>query len=552
MKNVLASSTRVTGLGKFLNALSGSFSEAKIEQQQQQHSAKKIISAQRKRLHLLYLLNDVLHHAKYHDQGKLDYQNISSNLQKSIEAMIGNVASSDLAKNQNIQERVRELLDIWADNNYFEFAYIQGLRAICDNPDKGSAGLPGNGLTREQNFNDSEKSAFAVGREVPYVMPANHGDPSTPFYDLPAGNMIRHIIPNRPEPINAKLMKPIQFAPGPADEGLANIVKDFLADTDQIFANSVSNGDNFVTDTDEMGQTVVYDELTRERVDDTYYGWSRAFCENMKKRRLKTSGHRREHSLSQSTSRSRSRSYSRDPPRRSGKRYSDTRSQSNGRSRSRSYSASHSQERTSRYRNREKPNRGRRSISNDSSRSRSLPRKYHSRRNYSRSRTPSRERSYSPMESIKTSSEVLHNGMQVPFNQQFQQFQQPQQPLDPRTGLPVPSTSSLAPPTINQFPPNLAMGLNGVPFPPPPPPASYNGIWPPPPPPLAGMNANLNPAAQPLPFQFSGLPPPPSPEQATNFLAQFAGQNSGLGNISDQTSGQYGRRGHRPYGNRGR
>ena len=534
-------------------ALSGSFSEAKAEKQQQ--SAKRTISAQRKRLHILYLLNDILHHAKYHDQGKLDYRNISSNLHKSIEAIIGNVASSDLVKHQNIQERLRKLLDIWADNSYYESSHIQGLRAICDNPDKGLAELPGNGLTREQNFGDSDKSTVAAGREVPYVMPASHGDPSTPFYDLPAGNMIRHIVPNRPESINVKLMKPIQFAPGPADEGLTNIVKDFLADTDQIYANSVSKGENLVADTDEMGQIKVYDELTRERVDDTYYGWSRAFCENMKKRRSKNSGSRCERSISQSVtrSRSRSRSYSRDPSRRRGRRYSDTRSHSNGRSRSRSYSASHSRERTSRYRSRDKLNRGRRSLSNDSSRSRSLPRRDYSRRNYSRSRTPSRERSYSPMENIKPSTDTLQNGTQMPFNQQFQQFQQPQQPLDPRTGLPVPNGASMAPPTINQFPPNLAMGLNGVPFPPPPPPASYNGIWPPPLPPLAGMSANLSPTPQPMPFQFGGLPPPPPPEQATNFLAQFTSQNNGSGNFSSEPSAQYGRPGGLgSYGNRGR
>lgn len=549
MKNVLASSTRITGLGKFLIALSGSFSEAKVEQQQ---SAKKTTSPQRKRLHLLYLINDVLHHAKYHDQGELDYKNISSNLQKSAEAIIGNTASSDLAKH-HIQERLRDLLDIWAANSYFESEYIQGLRTVCENPDKSLAELSGNGLTGEQNFNDSDRSAVAVGREVPYVMPSTHGDPSTPFYDLPAGNMIRHIVPNRQEPINAKLMKPIQFAPGPADEGLANIVKDFLADTDQIYANSISKSDNLAADTDEMGQSIVYDEMTRERVDDTYYGWSRAFCENMKKRRSKKLGPRRGRSLSNSISRSHSRSYSRDPPQRRGRRYSDTDSQSNGRSRSRSYSASRSRKRTSRYRSREKLSRGRRSLSNDSSRSRSLPRKHYSGRNYSRSRTSSRERSYSPMESIKTSTNVQQNGMQSPYNQQFQQFQQPQQPLDPRTGLPVPSAPSLAPPTINQFPPNLAMGLNGVPFPPPPPPASYNGIWPPPPPPLTGMNANLNNAPQSMPFQFGGLPPPPPPEQATNFFAQFGGQNNGLGNFPNQTPGQYGRPGGPgSYDNRGR
>ena len=520
---------------------------------EQQQSVEITISSRRKRLHLLYLLNDVLHHTKYHDQGHLDLKNVSTNLQKGIEGIIDNVVFSDVAKYQKVHERFQGLLDLWAGNAYFEPTYLQRLREIYDNPNNGSTEVSENCMSGQRDKNDNKKVSLAAGRDAPYVIPASHGDPSTPFYDLPAGNMIRHIIPNRPEPINAKLMKPIQFAPGPADEGLANIVKDFLADTDEIFTNNVSDGKNLMADMDEMGQRVSYDDLTKERVDDTYYGWSRAFCENMKKRRLKGTEPRRERSLSYSMSSSRS--HSRDPPLGRGRRYSDIRSHSDGRSRSRSNSASRSREHSSRYYKRENLNKGRRSISTDGSRSRS-PLKHRSRRSYSRSRTLSRERSYSPMESIKTQSEMPNDSMRLPFNyqhQQYQQLQHPQQPLDPRTGLPVPNASSITPPMMNQFPSNLAMGLNGVPFPPPPPPASYNGIWPPPPPPLSGLNTNMNPATQAMPFQFGGLPPPPPPEQAVNLLAQFTGQNGGLRSFPGQISGQHRQPGEfGPYDERGR
>ena len=543
LDNVLHSSTRVVGLGKLLHALSGSFENAKEVQQRSREVA---ASPRRKRLHMLYLLNDILHHTKYHNSDRLDHDNVSSTLQKGIELIITDVALLDVAKRKKLHERFHRLLALWIENAYFEPAYLHRLREIYDNPIDDSSNVAEEGTAGQRDPNNTEKASFVAGRDAPFVMPASHGDPSTPFYDLPAGNMIRHIIPNRPEPINAKLMKPIQFAPGPADEGLTNVVKDFLAEADQIYTSVEPKDCALAAEADEMGQQVTYDELTKERIDDTYYGWSRAFCENMKKRRLKDAEPRRARSPSYSTSRSRSRSRSnsRNPPRRRGRRYSDTQSRGGGRSRSRSYSASPSRERSSRYHKREYSLDGSRSLSADGSRSRS-PRN-HNGRSYSRNRSPFRERSYSPMESIRTTSDVPYNGIPPSFHgqsQHFQQPQQPQQPLDPRTGLPVPNATSMTPPIMNKFPSNLAMGLNGVPFPPPPPPAFYNGIWPPPPPPLSGINTSMNSATQATPFQFGGLPPPPPPGQAVNFLAQFAGQNGGLGNLDGQNTRQRNRNG---------
>lgn len=247
-----------------------------------------------------------------------------------------------------------------------------------------------------------------LAKDAPFILPSFHGDQSTAWYDLPAATWLPHLVPNSTKPMLPNLVRPIQLAPGPADKALTAAVKALLSDAERLFSKDKGLDDDAHVDINELGERILLDEITRDVVGgDTYYGWSRRFCERMKDRRK---GKRRGRSDSQSLGSSRS---SRD------------RSTSRGRRRS-SSSPSFKRRRMSHSRSR--------------SRSRSYTPKSPSR---SRSRSRRRNDSYSPSRSRSRN-------------------RSPQHPL------PIPVANSNMP--FNNIPaPPPPTGYNG-PWPPPPPP----------------------------------------------------------------------------------
>lgn len=448
-------------MGKYLVALSESF---KAADEKQSDNAKPAVSpsepsGKRKRLHILYLLNDVFHHTKYHSEGGTSaFVTFSSAMQPHIVELLGYAASYDRSKHPKHHRRLEQLLDVWAENGYYSEDYTNKLREAVKNSASVDAIKASVGI--EDGAGESQQKGLQ--RDAPFVMPPTHGDPSTPYYDLPAGNFVPHIIPDSSTPIRPEAVKPLQFVAGPADEKLVAAVKRFLKDADRIYGlNDLEHDENTVVDIDELGQTVIRDEKTGEIIaGDTYYGWSREFCQQMKKRRGKDS------------QRSRSRSRSSDNGFHRRRRYSDTSSSEEGgrrgrRSRSRSYSRDRG--------------RGRRY---SSSRSRSRSRS--GRRSRSPSGQRSRSRSYSPRPaSPPRSFSPRHQPLQPLFNQS-QQLQPP------------------------------SMGMSAPP--PPPPPPNYNGPWPPPPPPPPphGGSFGVPPMpgfAPPFPVLPGQYPQPPAPGQ---------------------------------------
>lgn len=379
-------------------------------------------------------------------------------MQPHIVELLGYAASYDRSKHPKHHRRLEQLLDVWAENGYYSEDYTNKLREAVKNSASVDAIKASVGI--EDGAGESQQKGLQ--RDAPFVMPPTHGDPSTPYYDLPAGNFVPHIIPDSSTPIRPEAVKPLQFVAGPADEKLVAAVKRFLKDADRIYGlNDLEHDENTVVDIDELGQTVIRDEKTGEIIaGDTYYGWSREFCQQMKKRRGKDS------------QRSRSRSRSSDNGFHRRRRYSDTSSSEEGgrrgrRSRSRSYSRDRG--------------RGRRY---SSSRSRSRSRS--GRRSRSPSGQRSRSRSYSPRPaSPPRSFSPRHQPLQPLFNQS-QQLQPP------------------------------SMGMSAPP--PPPPPPNYNGPWPPPPPPPPphGGSFGVPPMpgfAPPFPVLPGQYPQPPAPGQ---------------------------------------
>lgn len=450
---VASSANRLGGLAKYLVTLAGSFDAAQA-QAQTGPGAPPNPSPKRRRLHVLYLLNDLFHHSKYHLDTTATFSTVSGSLQPYVVELLGHAAAYDRLKYPRHHRRLDDLLDIWSEHGYFSPDLIHKLREVVKNSASIGAAPPSSTDVLAVEGDSTKK---ASGKEAPFIMPSTHGDPSTPYYDLPAGNMIPHIIPNSTIPLRAESIKPLQFMAGPADGTLVEALKGFLKDVDQIYGTEELIKDDGNTDVDELGQRVIRDELTGDILDgETYYGWSRAFCQQMKKR------------PDDSRSRSRSRSGTRNDLKR--RRYSDSSmSDDSRRSRTRSRSRSRADRRE--------------------------PYRYGS-RSRSRSPNPSRRRSRDP------ESPYSPRGPSPP------RFPPPHQPSHPP---PPPPHANYPPHPSHPTPYNAQYGHPGVNFPPPPPPP-YPGAWPPAPPPhMPGMHfpppgPGINPPA--FPPSFAGYPPP--------------------------------------------
>lgn len=298
---------RFATFGKYLTTLSISFTgPAKppaLNNQRREPSSK------RKRLHLLYLINDLLHHATTH----INDTSIVGKVQPILVDLFTNAAS--FRHCPKYIRKVLDLIDLWEERNYYSTGYTDKLReAVRTAPDAQ------NEATGSLDHNDEADIGTKTPKNIPYAVPASHGDAGTPWYDLPAGNFMPHIIPNSTRPINPNLVKPLRFVTGPADANLASAVKDLLQDVAMIYGVTEDEGsqEDSMWDIDELGLPILRDIVSGEVLKgEGYYGWSKDFCEKMRRRRRAIEdppehhrdGRRRSTSSRQSRSRSRSSSW---------------------------------------------------------------------------------------------------------------------------------------------------------------------------------------------------------------------------------------------------
>ncbi|OKP01028.1 hypothetical protein PENSUB_7609 [Penicillium subrubescens] len=460
LQYVAYSANRVGGLAKYLVALAGSSDEPTVAgagpgaRAGTSHRSK--TSVKRRRLHILYLLNDLFHHSKYHLDATATFSTVSGSLQPYVVELLGHAAAYDRQKNPRHHRRLDDLLEIWSDHGYFGPELIEKLRETVKNSAAIGAGGTAPASSTDVLIDETDTSKKLPGKEVPFVMPSTHGDPSTPYYDLPVGNWIPHIIPNSTIPLRSDSIKPLQFLAGPADQSLVKALKGFMQEVDQIYGTEELIKDDGSMDVDELGQRITRDEITGDILDgETYYGWSRAFCQQMKKR-------------PDSRSRSRSHSRSRGAVKR---RYSDS-------------SLSHDSQRSD-SRSHSRPRTGKKEARRYDSRSRSRSRR--------RSRSRSSEGSYTPREPSPPRFPPPHQHSHAP----------PPPPPPPAPPGPYQQTRPYNP----QYP-AAPPGANFAPPPPPP----FPGAWPSGPPPhILGMpfpplGPGMNHPA--FPQSFAGHPPP--------------------------------------------
>ena len=423
--------------------------------------------------------------------------------------LFGSAAAYDPALHKQHAE-IETLLSIWNENGYYQSGYVQKLRETVQHA-ASQVRQPTDGGSMF-GVQQSGTTAKELRRDAPFVMPATHGDSSAPYYELPAGNMMPQIVPNSTDPISVHLMRPLQFVAGPADEGLVQAVKQLLSDVDALYRGGRRFEEISNFDVDDLGQPICRNEITGEiQGREGYYGWSKSFCQKMKRRRRggekdgsEDAKIANEDPFDNRGRYKRRRSYSSD----SGRSGSDVSSGTRSRSRSRPGTR------------RNKAHRRTRSSSEGRSRSPGArfqgPRMQWKSSSRSRSHTPHRE----------------HHGEHQPIQQPRPRPPPPPPPPSRNNGdLPIP-------PFLPEF---AGLGPEGVPVPPPPPP-NYRGPWPPPPPPL-GLNVSGGPGGIPFPAFPNFIPPPPPPPP---FPGPYGGNAfpppRGASNPDPMYNGQYSQR----------
>lgn len=499
----MPSPVRVAALGRYLVAFANSLGP---QQPSATGGPKKgpAPSVKRRRLHILYVLNDVIFHVKSRTQN----QTFPGEIESHLPALFKSAAAFTNAPKH--ERKLMDLVQLWEEKAYFPEPVLERLRAaVAEGPTAKDTDTDGGGVTQRKI------NAASSAREAPFTLPSMHGDASTPWYDLPAANWLPVIEPNSTRPMNPTMIKPLQLAGGPADKNLVDAVKKLLGDVDKIYAKDTRLDGDLLVDISQMGETIERDELGDIVGGETYYGWSRAFCDKMKARRKGgdamdiDDGRRGRGGSSRSSSRSRSRSRGRSPSRDSSRpamkrrRISGSRGGSMSRDGSRGVPGRRGRSWNSKSRSR---SRGGRSYSRRRSRSYSR----------SRSRSPRRGR-YSPPPAVPASNNGMMpgNGRPNSFVPPVpQQFNQP--PFQPNWPVPPPPHQQQQ--QQQQYPPPQPGGFEGwnAPPPPPPPPQYHgHGHWLPPPPP--GMSPASSNVGQPLQGWFppnssgSPVPAPPPP-----------------------------------------
>ncbi|KAL5350533.1 hypothetical protein ACLOAV_004102 [Pseudogymnoascus australis] len=346
LSNVIPSKSRITALAKFLAALSASFSDA---DRSTLVSAKTETSAKRKRLHILYLISDLIYHTKIRDR--------NTSVADNFLPLLANLFSSAASFKNCLKHlrKVERLLDIWAEKHYYSTSDINKIRQAVETAQRSN---PTANEPAELDSKAISNVAAKTSKDVPFTMPAMHGDQNLPWYDLPAGNLMQHIIPNSTRPIDPTLVKPMRFVPGQVDEELVASVKAFLEEVETIYDPVACHDENEAPtwDVDEVGRRIFRDDLGDVVAgDEGYYGWSTALCEKMKKRMSKHKSEgppATERSRALNRNSSRSRSSSRDSHHAKKRRYASSHASSRSRSRSTSRSRSPDQ---SRFRSRNIP-----------------------------------------------------------------------------------------------------------------------------------------------------------------------------------------------------
>ncbi|WZH46010.1 CID domain-containing protein [Fusarium acuminatum] len=247
LDNVAPSTARTTALAKYFGVLSKNLQDDGSRP-----------SLKRRRLHLLYVVNDVLYHIVTRN-GNIMFATAWDNV---LPGLIASAAAFDNCPKH--KKKIADLIRLWNEQLYFTLEVITKLEEAL-----ASGVAPQSAETQVSN------PSFKLAKDAPFSLPSFHGDQSVPWYDLPATTWLPHLTPNSTKPMFPDQIRPIQLAPGPADKVLVSAVQDLLGDVERMFSKEQKWNDDPTSDLNELGERVIIDEITGEIIGgETYYGWS--------------------------------------------------------------------------------------------------------------------------------------------------------------------------------------------------------------------------------------------------------------------------------------
>ena len=229
-------------------------------------------SSQRQCIHILYMLHDVLHDLQRHQSAAQNALELAQTVQPCLKALVRLASAADYSSDVHTS-KLFELFALWRVEQYLEPNALLELQEIAQHSENAVRVID-----NAQAESDTDPSPT-----TPLLMPASHGDAFMPFHDLPAATMIPYIIPNSAQPLDPHLIKPLHLVPGLATKAMSQHLRDLLAEGERMYSADSPSTTRVNSDIDPLGQFVEVDrtEVLESKVD-SYYGWSRQFCQMMK------------------------------------------------------------------------------------------------------------------------------------------------------------------------------------------------------------------------------------------------------------------------------
>ncbi|RBR23057.1 uncharacterized protein FIESC28_04052 [Fusarium coffeatum] len=232
VENVAPSTARTTALAKYLGALSKSLQDDGSRP-----------SLKRRRLHLLYVLNDVFHHFVAR-KGDVQFAML---WEKVLPSLIASAAAFNNCPKH--KKKLADLIQIWLEKQYLRPNVIIQLEDAL-----------ASGVAPQTEEPQVSNASIKLAKDAPFTLPSFHGDHSVPWYDLPATTWLPHLTPNSTKAMYPDQIRPIQLASGPADKVLVTAVQDLLGEVERMFSKEQKWDDD--NDLNELGERVVLDEIT--------------------------------------------------------------------------------------------------------------------------------------------------------------------------------------------------------------------------------------------------------------------------------------------------
>jgi CID domain len=263
-KNILTVEGRCDALGRFLTKYCEHLGDGAVAPDIKPVGTMPL--ARIKRLHLLFVLNDIAHHLK-HTKKPGTRENFTKAMMTHLPGMFQHIVDSGGRKVPKHAAKLKDLLECWREKELFPSKLISRLGFILDPND----------ITDDMDIDDEPKDPI-------WDMPATLGTRSLPWHEQPGGSWFNAI--HEDDYLRPKDLKVANLPKGKVQPDLQAAVETLLSDVkrrhDDTFHFSKPEDKAWF---DEIGQ-LAYNKNQGM----TYYGWSRAFVKKAwKKRGLRSS-----------------------------------------------------------------------------------------------------------------------------------------------------------------------------------------------------------------------------------------------------------------------